>query len=66
MGEPGSRKIALGLPVPFLLDSSRGHGREHAEDHQKVMMTRTRTRQRFTKERDLRCQTRTLAAVEEP
>ena len=49
MGEPGSRKIALGLPVPFLLDSPRGRGRDHAEDHQKVMMTRTRTRQRFTK-----------------
>jgi hypothetical protein len=48
MREPGSRKIAL-LPIPFLLDSPRGRRRDRAEDHQKVMMTRTRTRQPFTR-----------------
>jgi RNA polymerase sigma factor (sigma-70 family) len=35
--------------VSFLLDFPRGRGRDHVEDRQKVMMTRTRTPQRFTK-----------------
>ena len=53
MGGPGSRKIAQRdmprPPVLFLRDPLRGRDRHGREEHQKTIMTRTRTRGGFTK-----------------